>query len=173
MTVLERTIQAYIKGDHDDDVVWTNLAYPLAALGCSSPLAAGIVTGAGIMLAIASGAYHAAYSAYTQKLDTVSMMGYLASVTGSLLYPWLGGVLAPAAYAVYWTTETDSQIHVPAWSACALAIVAAQAGWWALVPGLLFVAAGTLQLTTDSDSWLHSLWHILGAAAASMALYLV
>jgi len=48
-----------------------------------------------------------------------------------------------------------------------------QAGWWALVPGLLFVAAGTLQLTTDSDSWLHSLWHVLGAAAAGVALYLV
>lgn len=27
--------------------------------------------------------------------------------------------------------------------------------------------------TTDSDSWLHSLWHVLGAAAAGVALYLV
>jgi hypothetical protein len=173
MTVLERTIQAYIKGDHDDDVVWTNLAYPLAAAGTSNPLAALTVVLTGTALALASGAYHAAYSGYTQKLDTVSMMGYLASVTGSLLYPWLGGVLAPAAYAVYWTTETDSQIHVPAWSAVALSVVAVKAGWWALVPGLLFVAAGTLQLTTDSDSWLHSLWHVLGAAAAGTALYLV
>jgi len=173
MTVLERTLQAYIKGDHDDDVVWTNLAYPLAALGCSSPLAAGIVTGAGLMLAIASGAYHAAYSGYTQKLDTVSMMGYLSSVTGCLLYPWLGAVLAPIAYAFYWTVETDSQIHVPAWSAVALSVVAVKAQWWALVPAALFVAAGTLQLTTDSDSWLHSLWHVLGAAAAGVALYLV
>jgi len=173
MTVLERTIQAYIRGDHDDDVVWTNLAYPLAALGCSSLLAAGVVTGAGIMLAIASGAYHAAYSDYTQKLDTVSMMGYLASVTGSLLYPWLGGVLAQIAYAVYWTVETDSQVHVPLWAATALGIVGVKAGWWALVPAGLFVAAGTLQLTTDSDSWLHSLWHVLGAAAAGAALYLV
>jgi hypothetical protein len=173
MTVLKRTIKAYIKGDHDDDVVWTNLAYPLAALGCSSPLAAGVVSGAGIMLAIASGAYHAAYTDYTQKLDTVSMMGYLASVTGSLLYPWLGAVLAPAAYAVYWTTETDSQVHVPAWSALALSVVAVKAGWWAMVPLALFVSAGALQLTTDSDSWLHSLWHVLGAAAAGVGLYLV
>jgi len=172
MTVLERTIQAYTK-DAGDDVVWSNLAYPLAALGCSSPLAAGIVTGAGIMLAIASGAYHAAYSGYTQKLDTTAMMGYLSSVTGCLLYPWLGGVLAPMAYAFYWTVETDSQIHVPVWSAYALFLVAFQAGWWALVPAALFAGAGTLQLTTDSDSWLHSLWHVLGAAAAGVALYLV
>jgi len=172
MTVLERTIKAYTR-DAGDDVVWSNWAYPAAAIGCSSPLAAGIVTGAGIMLAIASGAYHAVYSGFTQKLDTVSMMGYLASVTGSLLYPWLGGVLAPIAYAVYWTTETDSQVHVPLWSALALMFVAVQAGWWALVPGVLFAGAGALQLTTDSDSWLHSLWHVAGAAAAGAALYLV
>jgi hypothetical protein len=82
-------------------------------------------------------------------------------------------VLAPIAYAVYWTTETDSQIHVPAWAALALSVVAVKAGWWALVPLALFVSAGTLQLTTDSDSWLHSLWHVLGAAAAGVALYLV
>jgi len=33
MTVLERTYNAYVQGDHDDDVVWSNLAYPLAAKG--------------------------------------------------------------------------------------------------------------------------------------------
>jgi len=171
MTVLERTIKAYTR-DAGDDVVWSNWAYPLAALGCSSPLAAGIVTGAGIMLAIASGAYHAVYSGFTQRLDTTAMMGYLSSVTGCLLYPWLGAPLAVAAYVFYWTVETDSQVHVPLWSACALSIVAVKAGWWALVPGVLFVSAGTLQLTTDSDSWLHSLWHVAGAVAAGAALYL-
>jgi hypothetical protein len=145
----------------------------LAALGAQSLTAAVTVALTGAALALGSGAYHAAYSDYTRKLDTVSMMGYLSSVTGCLLYPWLGAVLAPIAYAVYWTTETDSQIHVPAWSAVALAIVAVKAGWWALVPLALFVSAGTLQLTTDSDSWLHSLWHVLGAAAAGVALYLV
>jgi hypothetical protein len=76
-------------------------------------------------------------------------------------------------YAFYWTVETDSQIHVPAWAAVALGIVAVKAGWWALVPAALFASAGALQLTTDSDSWLHSLWHVLGAAAAGVALYLV
>lgn len=172
MTVLERTIKAYTR-DAGDDVVWSNWAYPLAAIGAQSLTAAVTVAVTGAALALASGAYHAAYSGYTQKLDTVSMMGYLASVTGSLLYPWLGAPLAVAAYVFYWTTETDSQIHVPAWAALALFVVAAKAGWWALVPGLLFVAAGTLQLTTDSDSWLHSLWHVLGAAAAGVALYLV
>jgi hypothetical protein len=172
MTVLERTIEAYTK-DAGDDVVWSNWAYPAAAIGAQSLTAAVTVALTGTALALASGAYHAVYSDYTRKLDTVSMMGYLASVTGSLLYPWLGLVLAPIAYAVYWTTETDSQIHVPAWSAVALAIVAVKAGWWALVPLALFVSAGTLQLTTDSDSWLHSLWHVLGAAAAGVALYLV
>jgi len=173
MTVLERTYNAYVSGDADDDVVWTNLAYPLAAAGTSDPLAALTVALTGTALALASGAYHAVYSDYTQRLDTTAMMGYLSSVTGCVLYPWLGAVLAPIAYAVYWTVETDSQIHVPAWSAVALSVVAVKAGWWALVPGALFVAAGTLQLTTDSDSWLHSLWHVLGAAAAGTALYLV
>jgi len=127
MTVLERTIQAYTK-DAGDDVVWSNWAYPLAALGAQSLTAA----------------------------VTVALTG-----------------AAPVAYAFYWLVETDSQIHVPAWSAVALAIVAVKAGWWALVPGLLFVAAGTLQLTTGTDSRLHSLWHVLGAAAAGTALYLV
>jgi len=172
MTVLERTIQAYTK-DAGDDVVWSNWAYPLAAAGTSDPLAALTVAVTGTALALASGAYHAVYSRYTQKLDTVSMMGYLASVTGSLLSPWLGGVLAPMAYAFYWTVETDSQIHVPVWAAVALSVVAVKAGWWALVPAVLFVAAGTLQLTTGTDSWLHSLWHVLGAAAAGVGLYLV
>jgi len=172
MTVLERTIQAYTK-DAGDDVVWSNWAYPLAALGAQSLTAAVTVALTGAALALASGAYHAVYSGFTQKLDTTAMMGYLASVTGCLVAGWLGAVLAPVAYAFYWLVETDSQIHVPAWSAVALAIVAVKAGWWALVPGLLFVAAGTLQLTTGTDSRLHSLWHVLGAAAAGTALYLV
>lgn len=172
MTVLERTIKAYTK-DAGDDVVWSNWAYPLAAIGAQSLTAALTVAVTGAALALASGAYHAVYSDYTQRLDTTAMMGYLSSVTGCLLYPWLGAVLAPIAYAVYWTVETDSQIHVPAWSVVALSVVAVKAQWWALVPGLLFVGAGVLQLTTDSDSWLHSLWHVLGAAAAGVALYLV
>jgi len=173
MTVLERTIQAYIKGDHDDDVVWSNWAYPLAAAGTSDPLTALTVALTGAALALASGAYHAVYSDYTQRLDTTAMMGYLSSVTGCLLYPWLGAVLAPIAYAVYWTTEIDTRVHVPAWSSCALSVVAVKAAWWALVPAVLFVSAGTLQLTTGTDSWWHSLWHVLGAAAAGAGLYLV
>jgi len=172
MTVLERTIKAYTR-DAGDDVVWSNWAYPAAAIGAQSLTAALTVALTGAALALASGAYHAVYSRYTQKLDTTAMMGYLSSVTGCLVMPWVGPVLAAVAYPFYWLVETDSQIHVPAWSACALGIVAAKAGWWALVPGALFAGAGTLQLTTDSDSWLHSLWHVLGAAAAGVALYLV
>jgi len=172
MTVLERTIQAYTR-DAGDDVVWSNWAYPAAAIGAQSLTAAVTVVLTGTALALASGAYHAVYSRYTQKLDTTAMMGYLSSVTGCLLYPWLGAVLAPIAYAVYWTVETDSQIHVPAWSVVALSVVAVKAGWWVLVPGALFVSAGALQLTTDSDSAWHSLWHVAGAAAAGAALYLV
>jgi hypothetical protein len=172
MTVLERAWKAYTK-DAGDDVVWSNWAYPLAALGAQSLTGALTVALTGTALALASGAYHAVYSDYTRKLDTVSMMGYLASVTGCLVMPWVGPVLAALAYPFYWLVETDSQIHVPAWSAVALAIVAVKAGWWAVVPGALFVGAGTLQLTTGTDSWLHSLWHVLGAAAAGTALYLV
>jgi len=172
MTVLERTIKAYTR-DAGDDVVWSNWAYPLAAIGAQSLTAAVTVAVTGTALALGSGAYHAVYSRYTQKLDTTAMMGYLSSVTGCLVMPWVGPVLAALAYPFYWLVETDSQIHVPAWSAVALAIVAVKAGWWALVPGLLFVAAGTLQLTTGTDSRLHSLWHVLGAAAAGVALYLV
>jgi len=172
MTVLERTIKAYVS-DASDDVVWSNWAYPLAAIGCSSPLAALTVTVTGAALALASGAYHAAYSDYTQRLDTTAMMAYLASVTGCLAVWWVGPVLAAVAYGFYWTVETDSQIHVPAWATCALGIVAVKSGWWAVLPGALFAGAGTLQLTTGTDSWLHSLWHAAGAAAAGTALYLV
>jgi len=172
MTVLERAWKAYTK-DAGDDVVWSNWAYPLAALGAQSLTGALTVALTGTALALASGAYHAVYSDYTRKLDTVSMMGYLASVTGCLVMPWVGPALAAVAYPFYWLVETDSQIHVPVWAICALGIVAAKAGWWALVPGALFVSAGALQLTTDSDSAWHSLWHVLGAAAAGTALYLV
>jgi hypothetical protein len=171
MTVLERTIKAYTR-DAGDDVVWSNWAYPAAAIGAQSLTAAVTVALTGTALTLASGAYHAAYSDYTQRLDTTAMMGYLSSVTVCLLYPWLGAPLAVAAYVFYWTTETDSQIHVPAWAACALGIVAAKAGWWALVPGALFMSAGALQLRARTDSWLHSIWHILGSAAAGTALFL-
>jgi len=172
MTVLKRTIQAYTQ-DACDDVVWSNWAYPLAAAGTSDPLAALTVAVTGAALAFASGAYHAVYSDYTQKLDTTAMMGYLSSVTGCLVAGWVGPVLAAVAYGFYWLVKTDSQIHVPAWAAVALSVVAVKAGWWAVLPGALFAGAGTLQLTTDSDSWLHSMWHVLGAAAAGVALYLV
>jgi len=172
MTVLERTIKAYTR-DAGDDVVWSNWAYPLAAIGAQSLTAAVTVALTGTLLALASGAYHAVYSDYTQRLDTTAMMGYLASVTGCLVIPWVGLTLAAVAYPFYWLVETDSQIHVPAWAAVALSIVAVKAGWWAILPGALFASAGTLQLTTDSDSWLHSLWHVAGAAAAGAALYLV
>ncbi len=172
MTVLERTIKAYTR-DAGDDVVWSNWAYPAAAIGAQSLKAAVTVALTGTALALASGAYHAVYSRYTQKLDTTAMMGYLSSVTGCLVAGWVGPALAAVAYPFYWLVETDSQIHVPVWAVLALCIVAVKAGWWALVPGALFVSAGALQLTTDSDSAWHSLWHVLGAAAAGTALYLV
>ncbi|WVL99687.1 hypothetical protein [Salinibacter phage 4_17] len=172
MEVLERTWKAYTR-DVGDDVVWSNWAYPVAAMGAQSLITAVTVALTGTALALASGAYHAVYSDYTQHLDTTAMMGYLSSVTGFLLYPWLGGVLAPMAYAFYWTVETDSQIHVPVWAAFALSVVAVKAGWWAVLPAVLFAGAGALQLRAKTDSWLHSLWHVAGAAAAGTALYLV
>jgi len=172
MKVLERAWEAYTK-DAGDDVVWSNWAYSAAAIGAQGLTAALTVAVTGTALALASGAYHAVYSDYTQRLDTTAMMGYLSSVTGCLVAGWVGPVLATVAYAFYWLVETDSQIHVPAWAAVALSIVAIKAGWWVLVPGMLFAGAGTLQLTTGTDSWLHSLWHVLGAAAAGTALYLV
>jgi len=171
MTVLERTIKAYTR-DAGDDVVWSNWAYPAAAIGAQSLTAAVTVALTGTALALASGAYHAVYSDYTQRLDTTAMMGYLSSVTGCLVAGWVGPALAAVAYPFYWLVETDSQIHVPAWAACALGIVAAKAGWWALVPGALFMSAGALQLRARTDSWLHSIWHILGSAAAGTALFL-
>jgi len=152
-------------------VVWSNWFYPLAALGAQSLTAAVTAAVTGTALAFGSGAYHAVYSDYTQRLDTTAMMGYLSSVTGCLVVGWLGAVLAAVAYPFYWLVETDSQIHVPAWSAVALSIVTVKAGWWALVPLGLFAAAGTLQLTTGTDSWLHSLWHISGSLAAGTALF--
>ncbi|WVM01058.1 hypothetical protein [Salinibacter phage 5_14] len=172
MTVLERTWKAYTR-DAGDDVVWSNWFYPLAAIGAQSLTAAVTVALTGTALALGSGAYHAAYSDYTQKLDTTAMMGYLASVTGCLVAGWVGPALAAVAYPFYWLVETDSQIHVPVWAAFALSVVAVKAGWWAVLPAVLFAGAGALQLRAKTDSWLHSLWHVAGAAAAGTALYLV
>ena len=132
MTVLERTIEAYTK-DAGDDVVWSNWVYPLATLGAQSLTAAVTVALTGTALTLASGAYHAAYSDYTQKLDTTAMMGYLSSVTGCLVAGWVGPVLATVAYAFYRLVEPDIQIHVPAWAAVPLSLTAANAVRWGLV----------------------------------------
>ena len=165
-------------GDHDDDVVWSNAAYPLAALAAQTWPAAVAVGLAGIALAIGSAAYHSVYERWAQRLDIAGVMGYVVAAVAVVLAQWsFAAYLLPIlAYGLYYQSwdQIDSFVHVPAWASVGLNALAIQVGAWALVPASLFVAAGTVKLfERGSDRWEHSVWHVLSASAVAGVLWVV
>jgi len=167
-----------MNGDWDDDVVWTNAAYSLSALGAwGHPVLLALMAAAGTMLAVGSATYHAVYERWAQRLDVATMMTYLASTCACVLTVWtLWALLIPPVAAVlYWRYAWDinTLIHVPAWSVAIIAALWVQVGWIALGPLVPAAIGGVLQRTTGTDSLWHSGWHIGGAGAVAWVLYLI
>jgi hypothetical protein len=170
--------QAFISSDYDDSVVWSNAAYPLAAVTAQT-WATGVVVGiAGIALAIGSAVYHATYERWAQRLDMTGVMTYVSAAVAVILSQWTvwAYLLVPTAAVVYWcwTWEIDSHIHVPVWATMGLIALGVQQGVWMLVPGSFFLAAGIVKICEPgSDHWLHSLWHGLSAMVVAMMLWIL
>lgn len=160
-----------------DDVVYSNAFYALAAFGAwGHSIAFGVTLAAGLLLAGASGVYHATYERWSQRLDVWAMMTYLAALVSVLAGDWHAGFygILPVASVLYglYTWEINSFVHVPIWVGIGLVLVAARSGAWALVPATFFLAGGTVKLGDfGSDSAQHSLWHLFGACAFGSALY--
>lgn len=162
--------------DWTDDSVYSNIAYPLSALGAwGHPVVLVAVALAGGFLGYGSAKYHATYTEETAELDVWAMLVYIASLTAAAATPLAGPwawALAPLAL-VYYRARTPQgnftlmAVHVGAWAVAGLALVAYQVGAWALVPGLLFAGAVSLRLWhhEGSDTPSHSWWHIAGGAA--------
>jgi len=167
--------------DHDDSV-WSNLAYPAAALSAPSVLGALSVALTGANLALWSGVYHHYYDDRAARRDVWAMLVYLVGVsavsisflTGSGAY-----VLPLMAGIVYWRwTPRDAflrDLNVGGWALVALGFGALEVGYWILVPALIFLGSVFIRrvLESDSDGWRHSLWHFLGGISVWALLFLL
>lgn len=165
-------------GDASDDVVWSNIAYPLAAFGAWYDLTTmAVVWMTGCFLAVGSAAYHSTYDRWANRLDVASMLTYLPSITAAVLAVWtpFAWGLVPIAAAVYWryTWDINSFYHVPGWAAVTIVLLWVHLGHvevWPVLP----VALGAIpQVLADSDSWWHSWWHVGGAVSVGWVLYLI
>jgi hypothetical protein len=172
--------KSVIEGDWTDDVVYSNLAYLAPALFAPEPLGAALVGMAGMLLCLGSAAYHATYERWARRLDVTGMLTFAPAVVATIAAQWSPWAYAgiPLASAFYWqyALQINSVVHVPAWVLLGVLFLAAQMGGvWALVPAGLFVAGGAVRLWIEpnSDSWWHSIWHLLGAGAALAALVLL
>lgn len=165
-------------GDASDDVVWSNVAYPLAAIGAWPDLTAmAVIWFVGCFLAVASASYHSTYKRWAQRFDVTAMMGYLSSLTAAVLAswtPWAWG-LVPIATILYWryTWQINSFLHAPLWMAATiipLLIQVGVGGLYALIP----VALGAIPAYFgSSDSIYHSFWHLGGAVSVALVLYFI
>ena len=164
-----------IKANARDDVVYSNLAYILPVLFAPTYAAQVILSLTGAALVGGSAVYHATYTREGQSLDVSTMMTYVASLTCAVGAQWTvwAWALLPVAAVGYWAypRQTNSYVHVPAWTGIALVMLAFQAGCWALPPGVLFIGGGVIKLAQPGrDAWLHSLWHLLGGLAGAAAM---
>jgi len=169
-------------GNASDDVVWTNAAYPLAALAALPDLPAfAVIWAAGVALAIGSAAYHATYERWAQRLDVAAMMTYLSAAFAATLTGLVGAwawALVPAAAAAYsaWTWQIDSTVHVPLWALATIVSLCLQVGWGGLevvVPVACGLAIERWVGGGDPDHWGHSIWHIGGAGSVALVLFLI
>jgi len=164
--------------DARDDVVYSNLAYIAPALVAIDAVAQAVMAITGAALCAASAVYHATYTRQGQSLDVSAMHTYLAGlacVVASQWTPWAWAVL-PVAAIGYWMYpwRVNSYVHVPLWAALTLGMLSVQVGAWALVPFGFFAAGGAIKVgQPGADTWLHSVWHVLGGVAAGSVALLV
>lgn len=170
--------------DHDDSV-WSNFAYPAAALFAPTTTCGLVVAVLGFNLAVMSGMYHHHYDNRAAKRDVWAMLAYVSGIASapiaafeSIGSVWAYGVPLFAAI-VYWNeTPRDGMrrdLHVGLWAAAGIVLAGFHAGWIVLVPAGVFVCAVIVRrfLERHSDSLVHSLWHVLGGTAAALHLFLL
>ncbi|PSQ97821.1 MAG: hypothetical protein BRD51_03925 [Bacteroidetes bacterium SW_11_64_17] len=166
------------KADARDDVVYSNLAYVAPAMVAPDWTTACVLIVTGAALVGGSSVYHATYTREGQSLDVSTMLTYVASLAcavGAQWTMWAWAVL-PVAAVYYWTCpwKVDSYVHVPLWGIAALGMLAAQVGWWALIPAAPALAGGAIKMAQPgADTWLHSLWHVFGGLAGAAAMWVL
>lgn len=176
---MKRGSESPIEGDWTDDVVYSNLGYLAPALFAPEPLGAALVGMAGMLLCLGSAAYHATYESWALRLDLAGMLTFVATVTATITAQWSPWVYVgvPLVAAVYWVYagRVNRYVHVPGWALLGTLLLAVQVGLWALLPAGLFVLAGIVRVWIEptSDSWWHSIWHLLSAGAALSAVLLL
>ena len=164
------------QADARDDVVYSNLAYITPSVFAQDAVAQAVMAVTGAALCAASAVYHATYTREGQSLDVSAMHTYLAALASAVAAQWTpwAWALLPVAAVGYWMYpwQVDSYYHVPAWAAGTLGMLAVQVGAWALVPAGLFAAGGAIKVRQPgADTWLHSVWHVLGGAAAGAVVW--
>jgi len=168
--------------DHDDSV-WSNLAYPAAALFAPTITAGLVVAVLGFSLAVMSGMYHHHYDDRAAKRDVWAMLAYVSGVASVPIaaFESIGvsvyGVPLLAAIA-YWEPPRNAarrDLHVGMWAAAGIVLAGLHAGWIVLLPAGVFGCAVIIRrfLEGHSDSLMHSLWHVLGGVAAALLLFLL
>jgi hypothetical protein len=161
-----------------DDTVYSNIAYIAPAMVAPDWGTACVLMVVGAALVGGSSVYHATYTREGQSLDVSTMMTYVASLACALAAQWTvwAWIVLPIATVGYWMYpwSIDSYIHVPLWGAGALVMLAIQAGWWAAPAAALFAAGGAIKaFDPGPDTWLHSVWHVLGAMAGAAAMLVI
>ena len=161
-----------------DDVVYSNLAYVAPAMVAPDWTTACVLMVTGAALVGGSSVYHATYTREGQSLDVSAMMTYIAALACAVAAQWTVWAWAalPVAALGYWAFpwEINSSIHLPLWAGAVGVMLAFQAGWWALLPIGLFAGAGAVELSNSGvDTWLHSVWHILGGLAGAAAMWVL
>ena len=166
------------KADARDDVVYSNLTYILPALFAPTYAAQVILSLTGAALVSGSAVYHATYTREGQSLDVSAMMTYVAALACAIAAQWAVWAWAalPVAAVYYWARpwQIDSYIHTPAWIVLALVVLAVQVGWWAALPAAPALAGGAIKIYDPGpDTWLHSVWHVLGGLAGAAAMWAI
>jgi hypothetical protein len=158
--------------------VYSNLAYVAPAMVAPDWTTACVLMVTGAALVAGSSVYHATYTREGQSLDVSTMLTYVAALACAVAAQWTvwaWAALPVAAYA-YWRYpwQVDSYVHVPLWGGAALMMLAMQVGWWAALPAAPALAGSAIKARQPGpDTWLHSLWHLLGGAAGAAAMWVI
>jgi len=166
------------QADARDDVVYSNLAFILPALLAPTYAAQVALSLTGAALVGGSAVYHATYTRSGQSLDVSAMMTYVAALACAVGAQWTVWAWVPLPLAAYgywrYPWRINSYVHVPLWGLAVLVMLAVQAGWWAALPAAPALAGGAIKTHDPGpDTWLHSVWHVLGGLAGAAAMWVI
>lgn len=165
--------------DWTDWTVYTNLAYPCAAIPLWGEwVAFAVLLASGLALGYASAWYHATGLRMAQRADVTMVMTYVAAGAAVYASSWSMLVYALPLIVpwVYWrhAWQIEAQVHAPAWIIGALTILTVQTGTWAIGAWVLALSAGAMKyISGHNDSVWHDLWHVLAAGAQAYGAWLI